>query len=108
MAGMEIVNSVETTQKGGLSAAGRADECCHPIGGDVQAYGAQGLESAVEEIEIADTDFPRRGGRRVGSGGVHDVRAFPGRRDGAGEVKKRDARSLTSQNRGGTVAGIIG
>src|SRR5262249_18481805 len=69
-AGNAVVHPVETTQEGRLSAAGRADEGRHAGLRDVERDGAEGVDGAVVDVQVADGDLDRRieRGRRGGRG----------------------------------------
>ena len=72
LAGVELVDPVETTEQGRLAAARRPDEGGHPLRRDHQVDALEGLVAAVEEVEVAGDDLGvGRLGQRVPGGGRH-------------------------------------
>src|SRR5271166_1754404 len=75
---IELVNSVENSNKRGLSAARRADESGHPLVVQRHRDIFQRLESSVKEVDVADLDFLLRrplriNCKRIGWGDRHDL-----------------------------------
>ncbi len=63
-----LIHAVHGAQERGFAAAGRANEGGNFVGGNVEADIVQGLESTIEEIDIASGQF--QGGAGFGQGSL--------------------------------------
>src|SRR5690606_27843855 len=80
-AGDEVVHAVERAQEGGLAAARGPDEGGDLVLGDGEVHALDGVEAAVEDVDVGDVED---GGRVVDRSGAAVGRGLGGRADAAG------------------------
>ena len=55
------MHTVDSAQHGGLTAAGRADECGHGLGRDLHIHVLHGVEVAVENVHVIERELRHLG-----------------------------------------------
>ena len=60
-AGDDLVHAVDGAQHGGLTTAGRADECGHGLGRDLHIHVLHGVEVAVKNVHVIERELRHLG-----------------------------------------------